>query len=124
MENISSVSKKRNSLSAMLAEKCPNCGRGHVFERSKHVFEMPVMKNKCENCNYTFDREPGYFIGALYISYGLAVAQAILTFVLCYFLFPAMETVWIPIIILGVLCALAKKNYKLSRIIYIHIFPW
>lgn len=109
---------------SVLGEKCPNCGKGHVFEPSKEIFAMPVMKDKCETCNYTFDREPGYFIGALYISYGLAVAQAIATFLLCYFLFPAMETFWIPIVILGVLVLLAKKNFRLARIIYIHIFPW
>jgi hypothetical protein len=116
--------KKPSLLASILTEKCPNCGKAPVFEASKGIFKMPVMKEKCESCNYVFDREPGYFIGALYISYGLAVFQGILTFLVCYFLFPALETVWIPILILTVLCLLAKKNYKLSRIIYIHIFPW
>jgi len=116
--------RRRLVITDILTEKCPNCGQGQVFEKSKHAFEMPVMKSKCQHCGYTFDREPGYFLGALYVSYGLAVAQAIITFLICYFFFPTMETVWIPIWILLVLCLLAKKNFKLARVIYIHIFPW
>jgi hypothetical protein len=32
------------------------------------------MHNRCPNCDLLFNREPGYFLGAMYISYGLALA--------------------------------------------------
>jgi hypothetical protein len=32
------------------------------------------MKDRCPTCGLHFDREPGYFLGAMYISYGLGVA--------------------------------------------------
>lgn len=115
---------KRSLIVSILTEKCPHCGENHVFENSKGTFSMPVMKEKCDSCKYSFDREPGYFIGAMYVSYGLAILQGIVTFLICYFLFPSLETVWIPIAILGVLLVFAKKNFKLARIIYIHLFPW
>ena len=82
------------------------------------------MKDRCDVCDYKFDREPGYFLGAMYLSYGLAVLQGIITFLIFYFFFPAVPTIWIPLTILFVVTLFSYKNYKLSRIMYIHIFPW
>ena len=116
--------KKSHLISNILHEKCPNCGQSDVFKKDAVIFKMPVMNEKCANCLYKFDREPGYFIGALYISYGIAVFFGILTFLLFYFSFPTLPLVFTPIAIVAVLLLIAKKNYKISRIIYIHIFPW
>jgi hypothetical protein len=32
------------------------------------------MNDRCPHCGLDFNREPGYFLGAMYISYGLALA--------------------------------------------------
>ena len=32
------------------------------------------MHDCCSTCGLRFNREPGYFLGAMYISYGLALA--------------------------------------------------
>lgn len=117
-------SKKGNLIMNILTEKCPNCGQAHVYEKKKSLFQFPVMKKECEVCHYRFDREPGYFLGAMYLSYGLAVLQGIITFLICYFFFPNLPTIAIPFAIMGVILLFSIKNYKLSRIIYIHIFPW
>jgi uncharacterized protein (DUF983 family) len=115
----------KNSLALnIIREKCPHCGKGHVFENNTKWCTIPVMKEACEVCEYKFDREPGYFIGAMYLSYGLAVLQGLLTFLICHFGFPQMETIWKPVLIIAVILLFAKKNFKLSRVMYIHIFPW
>jgi hypothetical protein len=31
------------------------------------------MNDSCPSCGLRFNREPGYFLGAMYISYGLAL---------------------------------------------------
>lgn len=114
---------KSNLIIRILKEKCPNCGKGDVFEKKKKFFQLPVMKDKCDICHYYFDREPGYFLGAMYISYGLAVLQGILTFLFVTIFFPAVPAIGIVLIILTVICLFSLKNYKLSRIVYMHIFP-
>jgi len=114
---------KSHLIHNILKEKCPNCGDGDVYEKKKNFFELPVMKDKCDSCHYYFDREPGYFLGAMYISYGLAVFQAILTFLLVNVFLPGIPTITVVLIILAVICMFSLKNYKLSRIIYMHIFP-
>ena len=115
--------KKRSLVWNILSEKCPHCGQDQAFE-DRGIFRMPVMKEQCGKCKYHFDREPGYFIGAMYISYAIAVLIGLVTFLFCHIIFPQMSTVGIFLAVIGSIFLIAKKNYKLSRIIYIHIFPW
>ena len=117
-------SGKPNLLISILTEKCPRCRKTRVFEKPTSLLAMPEMKKKCEACGYIFDREPGYFLGAMYVSYGISVFLGLLTFLVCYFFFPGLPTIVIPILILVVIALFAIKSWKLSRIIYMHIFPW
>lgn len=115
--------QKQNLALRMLTEKCPHCGKGRIFEKREKLVELPKMNVRCGECNYLFDREPGYFLGAMYVSYGLAVFQGILTFLACYFFFPNLPTLLVCFIIIGVLLSFSLRNYRLSRVIYMYIFP-
>lgn len=37
------------------------------------VLGFPKMYERCSSCGLKFEREEGYFLGAMYISYGLAL---------------------------------------------------
>lgn len=82
------------------------------------------MNDACEKCNYHYDREPGYFLGAMYISYGFAVLQGIITFFILNYSYPQLSTFFEILIVMLVMIIFGRKNYKLSRVLYIHIFPW
>lgn len=43
---------------------CPNCGSDRLFR------SFTRMNEKCSSCGLKYEREPGYFLGATYISYG------------------------------------------------------
>lgn len=107
----------------MLTEKCPHCGRGQIFEKKKKFFQLPVMKERCTECNYLFEREPGYFLGAMYISYGLAVFQALVTFLICHFFFGGLPTLIVCFILIGIIVLFSMRNFRLSRVVYMYIFP-
>lgn len=109
---------------SVLSEKCPHCGQGHVYEGNTKLFAMPVMNDRCAVCHYKFDREPGYFLGAMYISYAVSVLLALITFFLLRIFAPSLPTIFLPLVIILVILLAAKKNYKLSRVIYMHLFPW
>lgn len=113
---------KNNLILNTIQEKCPNCGIGNVFDKPKKTFSIPETKKQCNHCQLIFDREPGFFIGAMYVSYGLAVFQAILTFLIMNSVFPNAEVQWQLIAITVVLVGFSFKNYKWARIIYIRIF--
>jgi len=44
---------------------CPRCGKPPMFSG---LFRMP---EKCPSCHLKFEREPGYFLGSIYLNYGI-----------------------------------------------------
>jgi Protein of unknown function (DUF983) len=44
---------------------------GKIFNKSLVAF--PKMYARCAVCDLKFEREEGYFLGAMYISYGVAL---------------------------------------------------
>jgi uncharacterized protein (DUF983 family) len=52
----------------MLRQRCPRCGQGRIFGG------LIRMNRRCPICGIAFEREPGYFLGAMYFSYGMGVA--------------------------------------------------
>jgi uncharacterized protein (DUF983 family) len=62
-------------LRAVLQQRCPACLQGQVF-RSTFQF-LPA----CQLCGHRFEREPGFFQGAIYASYtiGILVFLAVTT---------------------------------------------
>ncbi len=63
----------RSSLSrGILRQLCPRCRSGKIFEGA--IWKgFPRMKPYCTACGLKFEREEGYFLGAMYISYALAL---------------------------------------------------
>jgi hypothetical protein len=81
--------------------------------------KAPIMYERCTVCNYRYEKEPGYFIGSLYISYGLAVVEMLSLFLLVVWFLP------INFILLLIVLALAISsffNFRYARIIWIWIF--
>jgi len=65
---------QRADVSAMrgiLQQLCPRCRAGKIFRKSVWLF--PGMYERCPECGLKFEREDGYFLGAMYIGYGLGV---------------------------------------------------
>jgi uncharacterized protein (DUF983 family) len=61
-------------LRSVLALRCPRCHRGPLFSG---VLEMP---ERCAVCGLYYEREHGYFVGAMAISYGISVVLLALLF--------------------------------------------
>jgi uncharacterized protein (DUF983 family) len=51
--------------------KCPRCGVGALYAKP---FRMHV---RCAHCDLKFEREQGYFVGAIYINYAATIAIAV-----------------------------------------------
>ncbi len=59
--------------------RCPRCGQSKLFAG------WIRMKPECENCHLHYQREPGYFLGSIYVNYGLtALLVTIFYFVLFF----------------------------------------
>lgn len=66
------LARKPSTLGSILQQRCPRCRMGRIFRYS--IFRgFPKMCERCSICDLKFEREPGYFLGAMYVSYGLGV---------------------------------------------------
>src|SRR5215510_4230595 len=54
-------------LAAIFQQRCSRCLHGQVFATLFRVHEQ------CPLCRLPFECEPGYFTGAMYLSYGVAI---------------------------------------------------
>jgi len=59
------------ALRRALGLRCPRCGGAPLFAGPFR------MEARCPACGLVFEREAGYFIGAIYINYGLTVLLAL-----------------------------------------------
>src|SRR5687768_873632 len=56
--------------------RCPRCGEAQMFQG---LFRMLP---ECPVCGLRFEREPGYFLGAIYINYAATVVCMLVGFFL------------------------------------------
>ncbi|MBQ4912854.1 DUF983 domain-containing protein [Maribacter sp. MMG018] len=103
--------------------KCPNCKKGNMFpDKGKRILlNIPKMSDTCPVCNYKFEREPGFFFGAMFVSYALAAAQMI-TSLIVFWYFIDLSPLKVFSIIAVIAFLLSTFNYKLSRSIWIYLF--
>ena len=113
-----------HTLLHILNNDCPQCQKGKVFnERNIFLnFGFPKMNEYCSHCHYKFEKEPGYFFGAMYVNYGLTVAESIATYCISQFFFEETFDLRIIAIIAAVIIGLAPINIRLSRLLWIYMF--
>lgn len=76
---------------------------------------VPIAKTK-------FEKEPGFFFGAMFVNYALGCAEALITYFLVSPFFEKTFDLRIFPIIVVVMLSLAIVNIKLSRLIWIYAF--
>lgn len=113
-----------NSLYHIFRNDCPHCKKGKVFADKSFFFSMgfPKMNSNCSHCNFKFEKEPGYFFGAMFVSYGIAVLEGLLTYFCIRPFFDGNFNLWMFPIIAVVLLSLTFFNIRLSRMIWIYMF--
>jgi uncharacterized protein (DUF983 family) len=113
-----------NALFHILKNECPNCYKGKVFADKSFFFSLgfPKMNSNCSHCHYKFEKEPGYFFGAMFVNYALSVGEALLTFFISSQFFDTFFDFRILFIIGFVVLALSCFNIRLSRMIWIYAF--
>jgi uncharacterized protein (DUF983 family) len=103
----------------ILHQRCPRCRTGRIFRYSIYR-GFPKMNDRCLVCDLKFDREPGYFLGAMYVSYGLGVVivaalAALLWWVTGWWI--TKDTIWAVILFLP----LAPTITLLARVLWIYL---
>ena len=109
--------ERRGWWQAVLRQRCPRCRYGPVFRRGLTMYE------RCPACDHRFQREPGYFLGAMYISYPLSLVVLGAATWAIHLLWPDLRLdVAVTLAVLPLLvCVPAIVRY--SRVLWMHFDP-
>ena len=103
--------------------KCPHCKKGNIFNNrgSLLLFKIPKMSARCNECDFKFEREPGFFFGAMFVSYALVVAEMVASVVVLRFLV-GLSFINVIAAVLILVLLLSTFNFRISRSIWIYMF--
>ncbi len=65
--------------------RCPKCGQGKVFHGWFRMHE------RCAHCQFKFSREDGFYLGSIYVNYGLTAFVVAIAYPLLVFYFEFAE---------------------------------
>lgn len=58
-----------NFITSMLSCKCPRCRQGDLFVKPFNIKKPVDMPDNCLVCGQAFMPEPGFYYGAMFVSY-------------------------------------------------------
>lgn len=109
----------RSTLADVFRQRCPRCRQGSMF-RSSIYRGFPRMCERCCVCDLKFQREEGYFLGAMYISFGLAIVIIALLTALLWVItgwWITKDTIWAVVLFLP--CAPSISLF--ARVLWIYL---
>jgi uncharacterized protein (DUF983 family) len=102
---------------------CPRCHKGNVFKNNNpYSFNNGLtMLDSCSECNLKYEREPGFFYGALYVSYAFMSGIFIIWFV-ADLLWIHMDSVKLAMVVMVSMLLLFPVVYRSARILWLNFF--
>lgn len=107
---------------AVLKGKCPRCRSGKMFSKPALSTGFMEMFDQCPVCNLKYEIEPGFFWGAMYVSYAISCA-ILLTLGGATLIILDDPDFWVYIaIIIPVFILASPLTYRYSRILMLYWF--
>lgn len=115
--------KPPSAVAALVSCKCPRCRKGEMFlspaYNLKRFSDMPA---NCLHCGFKFEIEPGFFWGAMYISYAFTVAIAVNVSLILWW-YAGNPSIWVYAMANGgLMLALSPLMLRYSRVIMLYLF--
>ncbi|MCC3153202.1 DUF983 domain-containing protein [Hymenobacter sp. BT770] len=111
-----------SNTSALLALRCPRCHEGKIFTSRAFSFQFADMPAVCPVCGQPTEPEPGFYYGAMFVSYAFSVAIFAVTAAALYFLFGDPE-IWVYVVVVGLTAMLfTPLSVRYSRMLMLYLF--
>lgn len=109
---------------SILTCKCPKCRKGEMFEKGNtfHPLRFHRMHKSCIRCGQSFEPEPGFYFGAMFVSYAVNTAFFIIVWVLLSLLVEDYSLNTLLLLLGLTVIIFLPITYRLSRSIWIAIF--
>jgi uncharacterized protein (DUF983 family) len=114
---------KRSKLTAMVEGRCPQCREGKMFKYPFwRVDKFSEMNENCPVCGLKFEVEPGFWYGAMFVSYANTIALLVVLGIAVFYIFndPPVLYYIIPVTILSLITV--PFNFRISRAVFLHLF--
>ncbi len=114
---------KGSKLYSIATNTCPKCNEGRFFVTNNpyDLKRFDKINEACAYCGESFLREPGFYIGAMYVSYALSVALVITSFIGFVVLLDLEINMVLAVLIPSILLLLPIL-FRTARIIWLNIF--
>jgi uncharacterized protein (DUF983 family) len=114
---------KPSKLYSVLFNKCPRCGQGDFFvtKSAYNLRNFDKMNKHCPHCGENLVPEPGFYQGALYMSYAFYVAFMVIYFLIFVNFFEEYLDYFLASII-PILVILTPLFYRLARRSWLALF--
>ena len=108
---------------AILECSCPKCRSGQMFAlKPTQKWFNTEMNTSCAVCHQTFQPEPGFYYGAMFVSYAFSVVITFVSVFVLYFFFNA-SSIWAYLLLIASLVLLLwPLMFRYSRSIFLHLF--
>ncbi|UOQ78109.1 DUF983 domain-containing protein [Hymenobacter sp. 5516J-16] len=112
-----------STLVSVLQQRCPRCHQGQLFTHSAlnlaHFTEMPPT---CPVCEQAYEPEPGFYWGAMYISFAFSTAIMLVVGFAVYYLLDDPDT-WVYITAVAIFSLLfTPLSLRYSRTLMLYLF--
>lgn len=117
------MSRVTEAIYSTVANKCPRCHQGKVFENDNgyNIKNGLKMYTHCPVCHLKYERELGFFQGAMYVSYALQVALFVVVYAADAFFFQMNLNLLVAIIISSIII-LFPITFRWSRLLWMNFF--
>lgn len=114
---------KDTKLYSIFSNKCPKCHKGDFFVHHNpyKLSEFDKMHTECPVCKESFEKEPGFYYGAMYVNYGITVAIGVAWFLINWVLFN-FNALFYAISFAILLIVLLPWVFRTGRLIWINLF--
>lgn len=108
---------------SIFTTKCPRCREGNMFPKGTlYSTAFARMHPNCPCCGQSFEPEPGYYFGAMFISYGITTAIFLVALFVLNLMLEEITMLVVFATVVGVVIGFLPIIFRLSRAMWINIF--
>lgn len=115
--------KKGTKLYSIITSTCPACNEGKIYPYGPYkVSHMTKINKRCSVCQQSFEPEPSFYTGSMYVGYAFSVAIVVSVFVAFNVLFDDPSVSFMMFMAISLAVLFAPLNFRLSRNIWLNLF--
>lgn len=114
---------EQSKFMAMSKGLCPRCREGKMFKYPLwKINKFSEMNEHCSVCDLKFEVEPGFWYGAMFVSYANTILILVIMGVGMFYLFNDPATIYYIGVITIASILLVPFNFRISRAVFLHLF--